>query len=441
MFNIKNKKKIGAFVLPLFFLIGKSAYAEDGITPEQTTFVFNTILFLISGAFVMWMAAGFCLLEAGLVRSKNVAMQCTKNIIVYAIAALMYGLVGYNLMYPGDNWIMHHILGHFEVLSYKTHEAEDVGYAAGASDFFFQMAFCATTASIVSGAVAERVKFTAFLLFSIVLTAFLYPIIGSWQWGAGFLKDMGFSDFAGSTLVHSAGGWAALSGVLIIGARHGRYTTDGKSIPMRASNLPLAALGCLILWLGWFFFNGGSQLAIGSLGNASDVARIFVNTNTAAAAGAVGCLILTMIRYGKVDITMIINGALGGLVAITAEPLKPTFIEALIFGLIASVIVTYVVELLDRLKLDDVVGAIPVHLACGIFGTIIVPITNSDTSFTTQLIGVVTIAIFMFTTSFVTWKLVEVILKGLRPTLENEIAGLDHAEMGMEAYLISSKID
>lgn len=432
MFANSLRKQIIFSIGTLVFTIN-SAHAAS-MTSEQTTFIFNTLLFLISGAFVMWMAAGFAMLESGLVRSKNVAVQCTKNIGIYSIAALAYGLIGYNLMYPSDGqWLIDYILGDVNILSYLSHDKENISKASGASDFFFQMAFCATTASIVSGAVAERVKLSAFFIFTLVLTAILYPIVGSWKWGGGFLEQIGFSDFAGSTLVHSAGGWAALAGVIVIGARHGRFK-DGKSIPIRASNLPLATLGCFILWLGWFFFNGGSQLALGTLEDAADISRIFVNTNTAAAAGAIGCLLLSRYRYGKIDPTMMINGALGGLVAITAEPLTPTFLHSAIFGLIASGITFFTVETLDKLKIDDVVGAIPVHLACGIFGTVIVPFTNDKANYMAQILGIVVIGIFVFIASLVTWKIINIICNGLRPTIEDEIIGLDQAELGMDAY-------
>lgn len=423
-------------LLPIVYLsYMASAHAADPITPEQTTFVFNTLLFLISGAFVMWMAAGFAMLEAGLVRSKNVAVQCTKNIAIYSIASLSFGIIGYGMMYPGDgNWIIDKIFGNLAILSYNSYNTEDVSYAAGASDFFFQMAFCAATASIVSGAVAERVRFSAFIIFTSVLTAIIYPVVGSWQWGSGFLSEMGFSDFAGSTIVHSVGGWAALAGVLLIGARYGRYKVDGTSVPIKASNLPLATLGGFVLWVGWFFFNGGSKLGLGSLNDVSDIARIFVNTNTAAASGAVGCLILSRYVTGRIDPTMIINGALGGLVAITAEPLTPTFEWSLLFGLIASFVVFFSVDLLDRLKIDDVVGAIPVHLSCGILGTLIVPITNPEASYLTQLIGIIIIGAFTFITSLIVWKIIGLLTKSLRPSQEDEIAGLDSSEFGMDAY-------
>ena len=375
------------------------------------------------------------MLEAGLVRTKNVGVQCTKNIAIYSIASLTYGLVGYYLMYPGDGWLVQNILGAFQIVNAPAAGAgalSDGDYSVG-SDFFFQMTFCATTASIVSGTIAERVKFPTFIIFTIILTAILYPIVGSWQWGEGWLAAAGFSDFAGSTIVHSVGGWAALAGVLMIGARHGRFRKSGRSNPMRASNLPLATLGTFILWMGWFGFNGASQLAMGSVSDVSDISRIFLNTNSAAAAGAVGCMILCHVIFKKIDLTMVLNGALGGLVAITAEPLAPSFSWAASVGLVASIIVFYTVLLLDRLKIDDVVGAIPVHLMCGIFGTIIVPVSNTDASYDVQILGIVAVAGFTLAASFTVWAILKATI-GLRPHIEDEIRGLDKTETSMDAY-------
>ncbi|MEO2040217.1 MAG: ammonium transporter, partial [Martelella sp.] len=306
------------------------------------------------------------------------------------------------------------------------------GYSV-ASDWFFQMVFCATTASIVSGTVAERIKFWPFIIFTVILTGILYPITGSWQWGGGWLSEMGFSDFAGSTLVHSVGGWAALAGALVLGARTGKYAADGSVHPMPGSNIPLAVLGTFILWLGWFGFNGASQLAIGSIADAGDVSKIFVNTNLAAAAGAVVTMILLQIVYKKVDVTMVLNGALAGLVSITAEPLTPSVPAALFIGGIGGVIVIVVVPLLDKLKIDDVVGAIPVHLVAGIWGTFIVPLTNDGTSFGTQIVGIVAIGAFTFIASFVIWFILKAIM-GIRVSPEEEEMGLDKSEVGVEAY-------
>ena len=401
-----------------------------GVPDTETYFVFNTLLFLIGGFLVMWMAAGFAMLEAGLVRSKNVAMQCTKNIGLFSIAGLMYWLVGYNLMYDGVDG---GYLGSFTWFVHPAHGAEDITYAAGDSDWFFQMVFCATTASIVSGTVAERVKLWPFLIFVAILTGFIYPIQASWQWGGGWLSELGFSDFAGSTLVHSTGGWAALMGALVIGARTGKYGPDGQINAIPGSSLPLATLGAFILWLGWFGFNGGSQLALGSLTDASDVSRIFANTNMAAAAGVVTAMILTQVIYKKVDLTMALNGALAGLVSITAEPLTPSFGAAVLIGGVGGVIVVLTVPLLDRLHIDDVVGAVPVHLFAGIWGTMAVPFTNADTSFVTQFIGVASIGAFVVVTSLVIWLLLRFTI-GVRATAEEEFEGLDKSELGLEAY-------
>jgi Amt family ammonium transporter len=397
---------------------------------EETTYVFNTLLFLMAGFLVMWMAAGFCMLESGLVRSKNVTMQSLKNMALYSIACLLYLLVGYGFMYPGD---FGGYIGFSGVTSLPAHDAEDITYASVGSDFFFQLVFCAATASIVSGTVAERIKLWPFLAFTVILTGFIYPIQGSWTWGGGWLSEMGFSDFAGSTIVHSVGGWAALTGAIILGARKGKYGPDGKVHPMPGSNLTLATLGTFILWLGWFGFNGGSQLAMGSLADVSDVSRIFANTNTAAAAGALAALILTAILYKKPDLTMVLNGALAGLVAITAEPLAPSLLWSIVVGAVGGVIVVITVPLLDKLKIDDVVGAIPVHLFAGIWGTIAVVFSNGDANIVTQIIGIVAIGAFVAITSAVFWLILKAVM-GLRPTEEEEELGLDQAELGMEAY-------
>ncbi|MCP1336522.1 ammonium transporter [Futiania mangrovi] len=414
-----------------------AAYAQDAGVSQETAYIFNTLLFLIGGFLVMWMAAGFAMLEAGLVRSKNVAMQCTKNIALFSIAGLMYFLIGYNLMYPGDGWSIAGWLGAFGLTSLPQPAPdatmEDITYASVGSDFFFQLMFCATTASIVSGTLAERIKLWPFLIFTIVLTGLIYPIQGSWKWGAGWLDEAGFADFAGSTIVHSVGGWAALAGAILLGARHGKYDKEGRVNPMPGSSLPLATLGTFILWLGWFGFNGGSQLAMGSLADASDVSRIFANTNIAAAAGAVAALIMTQIMFGKIDLTMVLNGALAGLVSITAEPLTPSLFMSMIIGGIGGVLVVVTVPMLDKLKIDDVVGAIPVHLICGIWGTLAVPLTNSDASFGAQITGIVAIGVFVLVVSFVLWAILKATM-GIRASDEAERMGLDRAELGMEAY-------
>ena len=405
--------------------------------PAPEPFVFNTMLFLIMGFLVMFMAAGFAMLEAGLVRSKNAAMQCLKNIALYSIAGLMFWAVGYNLMYDNVNVAdnIAGLAGYFGTFSMKDIPAPDAdtGDYAAASDWFFQMVFCATTASIVSGTVAERMRLWPFLIFTVFLTGILYPITGSWEWGTGWLDQMGFSDFAGSTLVHSVGGWAALAGAIVLGARHGKYGKEGVIHPMSGSSIPLATLGTFILWLGWFGFNGGSQLALGTIADASSVAKIFVNTNTAAAAGVVVTIILTQILYRKVDVTMALNGALAGLVSITAEPLTPTMAQAAMIGGIGGVFVVVFVPLLDKIRIDDVVGAIPVHLICGIWGTMIVPLTNTDATYYVQFIGVVAIGATAFFASLIVWLILAAVT-GLRATPEEEAAGLDQAEVGILAY-------
>ncbi|MAV98917.1 MAG: ammonium transporter [Rhodobiaceae bacterium] len=396
---------------------------------EDTVYVFNTLLFLIGGFLVMWMAAGFAMLEAGMVRSKSVSMQCTKNIALYAIAGLVFWLVGYNLMYDGVDG---GFFGSFTAFSVPDPSADTGDYSA-ASDWFFQMVFCATTASIVSGTLAERIKLIPFLIFVVLLCGVIYPIQGAWQWGGGFLSELGFSDFAGSTIVHSTGGWAALMGALILGARAGRYTTDGKVNPMPGSSMPLATLGTFILWLGWFGFNGGSQLALGSLEDASSVSKIFMNTNLAAAGGVVAAIILSQILYKKVDLTMALNGALAGLVSITAEPLMPSPLSAIIIGAIGGIIVVLAVPMLDKFKIDDVVGAIPVHLLAGIWGTLIVPWSNPDTSVVTQFIGVISIGLFVSAISAVVWFVLKSTI-GIRVSEEAELNGVDKTELGMDAY-------
>jgi Amt family ammonium transporter len=399
----------------------------------DTAFIFNTLLFLICGFLVFWMAAGFAMLEAGLVRSKNVTMQLTKNIALFPTAAILYWAVGYNLMYPGEGWWIANLVGPVGVPK-SIGGAPDVatGYAAGA-DFFFQLMFCATAASIVSGTLAERIRLWPFLIFTAILTGLIYPIAASWQWGYGWLYDRGFSDFAGSTLVHATGGFAALAGALILGPRIGKYGKDGRVNPMPGSNLALATLGTFVLWLGWFGFNGGSQLALGTEADANAVAVIFANTNMAAAAGAIAALLMTQAVYRKVDLTMVLNGALAGLVSITAGPLDPTLFGALWIGAIGGAIVVLAVPMLDRMKIDDVVGAIPVHLIAGCWGTLAVPFYTAGTSFFTQALGFVSIGAFVFVVSAVVWGVLKA-TTGLRPSAEDEIDGLDKAELGMEAY-------
>ncbi|MGB6230622.1 MAG: ammonium transporter [Litorimonas sp.] len=402
---------------------------------NSTQFIFNTLLFLIGGFLVMWMAAGFAMLEAGFVRSKNVSMQCLKNISLYSVAGLMFWVIGYNVMYGVGG-------GGFMGTPVPYAFADDdlaTGYSAY-SDWFFQMVFCATTASIVSGTVAERIKFWPFMIFVVVLTGLIYPIVGAWEWGGGMLNSDSFiaftgsefSDFAGSTLVHSTGGWAALMGAWILGPRLGKYV-DGRVVPIVGSSIPLATLGMFILWLGWFGFNGASQLAMGTISDADDVARIFVNTNAAAAAGAVFAVIYTQLRYGKVDVTLAINGALAGLVAITAGPLDPSVPASIGIGAVGSLLACLTVPLLDKLKIDDVVGAIPVHLVAGIFGTLIVCVTTPEITFLAQAIGVLTVGLFVSVVSAIVWFALKATI-GLRVSEEDEIIGLDQAEIGVPAY-------
>ena len=422
------------------------AAAEDAPTlvATDTVFILNSLLFLVGGFLVFWMAAGFAMLEAGMVRSKNVTMQLTKNVALFSLAAVFYYLLGYNLMYPLGTWSMEGFLSGvwgvaiLEAVGIGRDAADDYGYASTGSDFFFQLMFCAATASIVSGALAERIKLWPFLIFTILLTAVIYPIQASWKWGGGFLDGMGFQDFAGSTVVHSVGGWAALTGAIILGPRLGKYAQDGKVNPIPGSNLALATLGVFILWLGWFGFNGGSQLAMGSIGDVADVSRIFSNTNAAAAGGAIAALILTQVMYKKPDLTMILNGALAGLVSITAEPLAPTLGQATIFGAVGGILVVVSVPILDKFKIDDVVGAIPVHLIAGIWGTLIVPLTNSDASFGTQLYSIIVVGIFVVITSAIVWYVLKSIF-GIRVDEEAEMNGLDTSELGMEAYPEFSK--
>ncbi|MBQ4807975.1 ammonium transporter [Phaeobacter sp. HS012] len=415
-----------------------AAAAPAGAAATDTVFILNSLLFLVGGFLVFWMAAGFAMLEAGLVRSKNVTMQLTKNVALFSLAAIFYYLIGYNLMYPLGTWSIEGVLsgvwgpGVLEAVGITSEQADDYSYASTGSDFFFQLMFCATTASIVSGTMAERVKLWPFLAFVIVLTAVIYPLQASWKWGGGFLDEMGFLDFAGSTVVHSVGGWAALTGALILGPRLGKYKA-GKTIPMPGSNLALATLGTFILWLGWFGFNGGSQLAMGTVGDVADVSRIFANTNAAAAGGAVAALLLTQLLFKKPDLTMVLNGALAGLVSITAEPLTPTLGMATLIGAAGGVIVVFVVPMLDKMKIDDVVGAIPVHLVAGIWGTIAVVLTNPEASLVTQLTGIVVIALFVVISSAVVWLILRAVT-GIRVGEEDEVNGLDMSELGMEAY-------
>lgn len=435
--NLKSKLSMAAVVCitPSAVIAQETASA----VPTDSVWILNSLLFLIGGVLVFWMAAGFAMLEAGLVRTKNVTMQLTKNVALFSFAAIFYYLIGYNLMYPLGDWAIEGVLsglfpsvGVLEAVGVSADAVDDYSYAATGSDFFFQLMFCAATASIVSGALAERIKLWPFLAFTIVLTSIIYPLQASWKWGGGFLDGLGFQDFAGSTVVHSVGGWAALTGAIILGPRIGKYR-DGKVVPFLGSNLALATLGTFILWLGWFGFNGGSQLAMGSIGDVADVSRIFSNTNTAAAGGAIAALVLSQLLYQKPDLTMVLNGALAGLVSITAEPLTPTLGQATLIGAVGGAIVVVTVPMLDRFKIDDVVGAIPVHLFAGIWGTLVVPFTNSEASFGTQLASILIVGAFVVAASTAVWLLLKITV-GIRADEESEVAGLDTTELGMEAY-------
>ena len=397
-------------------------------TVTELKFALDTFYFLISGVLVMWMAAGFAMLEAGLVRSKNTTEILTKNVVLYAIACVMYLLVGYNIMYVDNSaggWLpsLGGLIGS---------QAEGADHSLE-SDFFFQVVFVATAMSIVSGAVAERMKLWAFLIFSVFLTGFIYPLEGYWTWGGGFLSEAGFSDFAGSGIVHMAGAAAAMAAVILLGARKGKYGKDGSVHPIPGSNMPLATLGTFILWMGWFGFNGGSQLLVSDAENATAVGLIFVNTNTAAAAGAIAALIVIRLKWGKADLTMILNGALAGLVAITADPASPSPLLATAIGAVAGVIVVFSIITFDKLKLDDPVGALSVHGVCGLFGLLVVPLSNDGAAFGSQLYGAAVIFGFVFVASWIVWSIIKVTM-GIRVTAEEEEAGMDLHDCGLEAY-------
>ena len=425
-------KRIVTLIAVGLLALPSLALAEDAPLSE-VAYILNTFSFLISGVLVMWMAAGFGMLEAGLVRSKNVATICLKNISLFGIAGILYYLVGYNLMYSGVDG---GYIGSFGLWGADDAAALAGDYAAGyaaGSDWFFQMVFCGAACSVVSGCVAERIKLWPFLIFCVVLTGIIYPIQGSWVWGGGWLSEMGFSDYAGSTLVHSVGGWAALTGAIILGARKGKYGKDGKITPFPGSNLTLATLGTFILWMGWFGFNGGSALALGSAGSAIEQSNVYINTNLAACGGMIAAMIMVQVLYKKVDVTMALYGALAGLVSITAGPAAPAPGVAILIGAVGGVLVVLAVPFFDKLKIDDVVGALSVHLVCGIWGTLAVPISNSETSFVTQLIGVAAIGVFVIVTSAIVWLAVKYTV-GLRVSEEEEYQGCDLAEIGMEAY-------
>lgn len=429
---LKALKTVLPFAVVAIVISGFASTAKAEVDGE-IQYIFNTLSFMFHGVLVFWMAAGFAMLETGLVRSKNTTMQLLKNISLFSVAAIMYFLVGYNLMYDGVDG---GYIGSMSLWGQPAAEADgpfEAGGYAAASDWFFQMVFVAATASIVSGTVAERIKLWPFLIFVVVLTGFIYPIQGAWQWGGGWLAEMGFSDFAGSTIVHSVGGWAALAGAIILGPRLGKYAADGKVNAMPGANLPLATIGTFILWMGWFGFNGGSQLALGTGADAIAISNIYINTNTAAAGGVIAAMILSQIMFKKVDLTMALNGALAGLVSITAGPDTPSLLAALAIGAVGGVLVVIFVPLLDKLKIDDVVGAISVHLVAGIWGTIAVPLTNDGASFVTQAIGIVSIGAFVFIASAVVWMILKVTM-GIRVDDEAQQVGLDRAELAMEAY-------
>ena len=403
----------------------------------ELAYALDTFYFLVMGAFVMWMAAGFSMLEAGMVSSKSVVEILTKNIALYSIASIMYMIVGYNLMYPADgNGVMPAVsffLGGDNEAADVIASGGDVYYSA-LSDFFFQVVFVATAMSIVSGAVAERMKLSSFLLFAIVMTGLIYPVQGYWKWGGGFLDAAGFQDFAGSGVVHLCGAAAALAGCILLGARKGKYE-DGKINAIPGSNMPLATLGTFILWLGWFGFNGGSQLAIGTFDDAVAVSSIFINTNLAACGGVMAAATITRLMYGKTDVVQMLNGAIGGLVAVTAEPLAPTPLAAIFIGAIGGLIVVFGTKLLFSFKLDDVVGAIPAHMFAGIWGTLAVPLTNTDANFSAQIIGVLSINIFVFVVSYIVFSVMKATF-GIRLSKEAESKGTDVTETGVIAYAI-----
>ncbi|XOV87428.1 MAG: ammonium transporter [Pseudomonadota bacterium] len=409
----------------------------------ELQYAIDTFYFLVCGALVMWMAAGFAMLEAGLVRAKNTAEILTKNVALFSISCVMYLVCGYAIMYGGEYFLagIADVDADAVLADFAAREDGFRGGSiySGASDFFFQVVFVATAMSIVSGAVAERMKLWAFLAFAVVMTGFIYPMEGGWTWGGNAvfgmynLGDLGFSDFAGSGIVHLAGAAAALAGVIFLGARKGKYGKDGQVMAIPGANLPLATLGTFILWMGWFGFNGGSVLKLGDIANANAVAMVFLNTNTAAAGGAIAALIVSRIMFGRADLTMMLNGALAGLVAITAEPSTPTALQATIFGALGGVLVVFSILALDRIKIDDPVGAISVHGSCGILGLLLVPITNDGSSFSGQIIGGLTIFVWVFVVSAIVWAALKFTV-GIRVSEEEEYTGVDTTECGVEAY-------
>lgn len=427
-------KKTWSIIVAAAILIALPSLAlaeEEAIS--EVAFILNTFSFLISGVLVMWMAAGFAMLEAGMVRTKNVSTICLKNISLYSIAGILYYLIGYNLMYTGVDGGFFGSFGFWGPDDAAALAGDYSAEYASGSDWFFQMVFVATAASVVSGTVAERIRLWPFLLFVVILTGIIYPIQGAWSWGGGWLDEMGFSDYAGSTIVHSVGGWAALTGAIILGARKGKFSSDGRVNPIPGSSMPLATLGTFILWLGWFGFNGGSVLALGSAEAVIEMSVVYLNTNLAAAGGIVAAMIALQLIYKRVDLSMALNGALAGLVSITAGPATPSPGAAVLIGAVGGVLVVLAVPLFDKLKIDDVVGALSVHLVCGIWGTLAVPFTDSEASFLVQLAGVIAVGAFVSILSALVWLGMKFTI-GIRVSPEEEHSGSDTVELGLEAY-------
>ncbi|MEM7059355.1 MAG: ammonium transporter [Pseudomonadota bacterium] len=432
--------KFCVFVCALMLLgLSGPAFAQSAepVSTAEIGYVLNTLLVLVSGLLVAFMATGFSMLEAGFVRVRNVAMQLTKNIGLLAIATILYFAVGYGFMFPGGAWIVDGILGAFSTASHQPLDLEgvsvDVTRPALGADFFFQLMFCAATASIVSGAVAERIRLLPFLVFIALLTAVIYPIQASWTWGEGFLhSNFGFVDFAGGTVVHAAGGWAALAGIIVLGARHGKFSETHIN-PMPASNLTLATLGAFLLWIGWFGFNGGSLYMLHNEGSAANLSRIFINTNLSAMAGALAAMVVSRVMFRSIDLTLVLNGLLGGLVAITANPLNPSMEVALLIGAIAGVLVVQSIAWLEQRGLDDVVGAVSVHLVCGVWGTVAVVFSDDKANLIGQAVGIGVVGAFVFSLSFIAWIVLKYTI-ALRVTEEDEEVGLDLSELGQEAY-------
>jgi len=429
---MKMMKKSSLILFVGLMMLPGQVFAAASPVSEMS-YILNTFSFLVLGILVMWMAAGFAMLEAGLVRSKNVATICLKNIALFGIAGILFYLFGYNLMYSGVDGGFMGSFGSWAANDTAALAGDySVGHAAS-SDWFFQMVFCGAACSVVSGCVAERIKLWAFLLFCVVLTGLIYPIQGSWGWGGGWLSTIGFVDYAGSTIVHSVGGWSALTGAIILGARKGKFSKNGRVNPIPGSNIPMATLGSFILWMGWYGFNGGSVLALGTAASAIEMSNVMVNTNMAACGGMIAAMFLVQFLYKKLDVTMALNGALAGLVSITASPATPSLGAATLIGAVGGVLVVLAIPFFDKLKIDDVVGALSVHLVCGVWGTLAVPITNADASFTTQFLGVVATGTFVVVTSAATWLLLKYTV-GIRVSEEEEMLGCDACEIGMEAY-------